>query len=460
MKGELLSLVAIGKERVQSKNHGKPSFKQETQFLHVNAVLQDMRGKTVKAGNYVYPFSIHLPDSLPASMSSSGGRVEAQIQYKIAATFGKTHFDRVFGVTSRPLPPTMVPCFVEPKTEAIKAMGLRTVGSVTFGAMVRDAHVGRGNTLSLAVACRNDSTVDIRRVEFKLIELITLSPKNQVPFQDKTTLLHCEDIALPGLIKGKSTRTAINQRQRSIDFHETNYAAIYDALLHDSNTIEIPVPARSRDTHKGGIIKVEHYLKIKLHTNAFTDNVSIKIPLQIGNASTSTPLPPEAVASGTMVVDSEAVPPPLVPADSYVDRPASPAEIPFVSAVLLDIPPESEVTVAPVVEATATILSPSAPVERDVRQETDEGNDGHRYEEEEDYNEFATPSAPLTEDGPPCLSTLLSEMLTTVNDYTIVQSKINTSKWKEFFESLSPEDFGSIIAHVRQPTRVCDVSQF
>lgn len=210
-------------------------------FLHMNETLHDLREKTVKAGNYIYPFSINLPEAMPSSMTFATNGLQSRIQYKLAAMFGKVRFERDFQVAARPLPPTRVPCFIEPKTEPIKSMGIRTIGSVTFGVMLEDAHIGRGTSLKLAIACRNDSTVDIRRVEIKLVELITLSTKNDA-FTKKLTLLQSKDIELPSLIKSKVTRETMNTRRRSYNLHETNFAAIFEALLSDSNTIQIAVP--------------------------------------------------------------------------------------------------------------------------------------------------------------------------------------------------------------------------
>lgn len=218
----------------------------------------------------------------------------------------------------------------------------------------------------------------------------------------------------------------------------------------------------ARDTYKGGIVQVQHYLKVKLQTELFADNLSAKIPLQIGYAPETThieSLHPGPSAPAEHEIAVEACPstsavdvgaPTIVDSQDFVhvqSRPVPVAstqdEIPFVPAVLIDIPVEEEVVVAPMVEATATIFAASAPVEREVVEEHEDG-----LVVEEDDHEYRAPSAPSSDESPPSLATLLSEMLSSVDDYHLVSTKVRDRRYAEVFASVSPTDFGAIVAHV------------
>ena len=498
MNGETVQLVALGKEQVR---HGKAV--SEMPFLHVNTTLQDLRGKKVKRGTYIYPFRLILPVSLPTSTnvrSSSSGQ-QGQITYKVAAMFGAARYERVFQVASRPLPPVAVPCFIEPKTETIKSMGFRTVGNVTFAVMVHDTHVGRGQELLLALACQNESSVDIGRVRAKLVELVTLQSKHTVQTQ-KNTLMESNDLSLPGLVKNRSSKrnlkvTTTNNTIGSQDGNGVN-AAIYDALVRHENLVSIPIPQTAHDTYDGKIIKVEHYLKISLETSSyFSDNLSAKIPLKIGQPSEESTAvfmqPPEAVVAEAQLAPHRAED----IGDGRDDGLDEVESIPFANAVPLvpleDTTEDPEV-IAPPVVATAHILRATVPIEREddfdanetaveaepepqsERAQTSQEQNPEPVQSEQhpdgslrilregEEDEFAIPSAPLDDsfgsntddDGeteaesnnPVSLGTLLNDMKLSINVYDTVVNKAGEASWQEFYAALTPEDFGSVVGGV------------
>jgi len=118
----------------------------------------------------------------------------------------------------------------------------------------------------------------------------------------------------------------------------------------------------ARDTYDGTVIKVKHRLKVKVQTQYFSDNLSVHIPLQIGNPDDSTP-PIDgatlAALASPVSTDEDLQPPHPMPT-------APQEEIPFVLAVPIDIPADEEITVMPVVEATAFTYGATAPVEFDL----------------------------------------------------------------------------------------------
>lgn len=243
--GGQLKLFASGTERTQTR-HKQKVVTNERNLLQVVANLSDMTNQIVKPGNYSYPFSIDIDSSLPSTMSWGETKHGCRIQYKISAGMGKFTAERSFILASVPIPDAKVPCFIEPKSESIKSMGLLKVpGSVTFGASVNDTHVGRNNEIDVSIACINNTTIDIRSVEIKLVELITFSSK-ETSFDQKLTLLEMKKVEMPGLMTAKTTRASVVTNEQSPEevLMSTNHQ-IYEALTSAENFIRIGIPGVS-----------------------------------------------------------------------------------------------------------------------------------------------------------------------------------------------------------------------
>ena len=76
--------------------------------------------------------------------------------------------------------------------------GLVDQGNITLAARVKDTHIGRGDRIVVSIACRNDSLVDIQRVELKLQEIVAGDVKSSREGnfgEDKTFKENIEHIA-------------------------------------------------------------------------------------------------------------------------------------------------------------------------------------------------------------------------------------------------------------------------
>jgi hypothetical protein len=242
-KGDQVKLFLAGKEKIYTK-HKNRRVTDVRNVIQIGADLADMRNRWVKKGNYSFPFSLDMPETLPSSMSYGDARKSAcRVQYEISAGMGKAKIERFFRVASAPFQDIKVPCFIEPKTERIKSLGFLDVGTVTFGASVNDTQVGRGNEIDVAIACRNNSTVDIRSVEFKLIELVSYSSHDE-SFERKISLREMKHIHMPGLITTKVTRDDVLISQSSRGQNDIN-EQIFEALLSEHNVVKVKIPTVS-----------------------------------------------------------------------------------------------------------------------------------------------------------------------------------------------------------------------
>lgn len=63
-----------------------------------------------------------------------------------------------------------------------------------------------------------------------------------------------------------------------------------------------------------------------------------------------------------------------------------------------------------------------------------------------DFNNLAPVQAPVQ--STPSLQRLLEDMVSTVNDYTLLSQILAQNEWKAVFDDLQPTDFGTVVAHV------------
>jgi hypothetical protein len=435
----------------------------ERQFLSVDFLLHDASKRKLKTGNYEFPFSVMLPDCLPTTTSLNASSSGFQISYEVKVEIGKFQTKKSFSVESAPLASDKVPCMLRPTTHEVRQLGLLKKGSMTFAASVEDTHVGRGGVLEVSLACRNDATVNIQRVQVKIVEL--LHWKTGVDGEDrsateKRVLVDLNDVDLPGLLKSRRDRSEVRDSiKKNSTCSSRDQQDLYEDLLSGYNKILLNIPQGARDTYRGQLVDISHYIKIKLITNSLTDCPFAKIPLKIGFPSVVTPttpvFPPEAARSSNQVwqqppseqarpqqqqqhVTNEVV---ALPEDA-TDQTCY--EIPIVNAILVNedgtyvlsapvhAPPE-----AIVVGGTARILDSTDEGEIDLSRLTPISPPG------------ITPLPPLV----PSLARLMDEVVASVNDYEVISRRLHDPQWKSVFSSLTPNDFGDI---VRRVSRLCE----
>lgn len=291
--------------------------------------------RTIARGVYNLPFEFVLPVSLPSSTQFPAGG----IQYQLRAVIGDLHVDRIFHVVAAPLAPTVVPCICQPTTHELKQAKVLNKGFLSVGACLENSRVGKGQSLKVSVASRNDSSVDIERVRIKLVELIEYKAQGETATL-KNELVEVKDVNLPGLVKARSKELRMSKRRFSQSMNST-YQSILQDLVSGANQFEVAVPKFTRDTYDGSLIKISHYLKITYYTKMTVENASTKVPLVIGTPRHSNVQEPERASNepiATIVTDDPLPPEMLDPSDESTVEVGS--IIPMADAIVLDPPPE------------------------------------------------------------------------------------------------------------------------
>jgi hypothetical protein len=352
---------------------------------------------------------------------------------------------RLFTVASAELPNQVVQVIAEPKAHAIKGIR-KQKGHLLMGAKVVNAQVGRSKNVEVFLACRNDASVDIERVQIRLLEKVRWSaqtykmfgPKNEenIRWKNHTRVLaENADVEVPGLKKKKKTILPEDQSEAIYQ--------IYDALLSGENKISVEVPYASRDTYHGQLIETSHLIEITLFTKALVENPTIEIPIKIGFPPRDTGLPPlapvpaddrhEAFVTAIATVYSTELNHSGISISSLPD-----AETPVAEAIFF-VEEEAETAQSPMVVAPpeAMVLGGRAILLV---------QDSERLLRDTETSELLadTGSIPVL----PSLARLLEEMMASIYDYDIITDKLQDSEWSSLLAAITPDEFGNILAHV------------
>ena len=439
--------------------------------------LREAGTNKIKRGTYSLPFEFDVSSSSPASMQYPDGKrnFDCRIQYSLLAKMGTLELSRIVDIASAPLPNETVPCLVQPTTYQLKSFGVLKKGSITVGASVADSHIGRGQTLKISIASRNDASVNIERVRVKLMELIDYKAQEEGVTR-KVELKKLKDIDLPCLIKARKSRSERRQNDQGgfEDNIEATYQAIYEDLVSRQNQVDLQIPHSARDTYNGKLMTISHYLKVTFFTTSLVENPSAKIPIRIGNPSQrggsqpSVPPAPTATAPIATAVTEEHI----YESRNASDEPEIEVDIPMVNAVLLDqhnntvpqraSPPRSD-------DETIVVGEAAVFLEDDQNDESNSESISHDSGEsdsdESDYpTRMHTNSSDNFENLPsatnemqtttPSLIMLVQEMRDTTNSHDVVCAKMRSPEWLDFFARLTSDEFGIIISKIKMDHQI------
>lgn len=318
------------------------SSRDEQTIARAMTTLRDSGRVKIQRGVYTIPFQFVLPTSLPSSSQfpREGGRsFNGRIEFFLRAQLGDYTVEKSFLVESAPLPSDVVPCMVRPTTYELKRLGVLNKGCLSVGASVENSRIGKGQTLKVNVASRNDTSLDIVRVRLKLVELIQYRAQ-EVEDSIKTDLEKLKDLDLPGVVKEKSSGNNMKRNQKGFEQKvESVYKEIYTDLVSGSSQIELVVPKRSRDSYDGHLMIISHHVEVKFFTKSMIENPQIKIPIVIGNskdAELRIRVPNTPIA--TELVDEDIPEAPDSPCDdeSTITVGTNAADIPMANAVFFE----------------------------------------------------------------------------------------------------------------------------
>jgi hypothetical protein len=350
-------------------------------------------GKRLEPNTYVFPFSVKLPKSLPSSCSyeqkhaSASFTIEYNLELKTKDR-GEFSDKKSFLVTSAHPEDEPAPCVLQPKPVSLEDLGAPGKGRIFMGARVKSTNVSRGQPLVVSLASKNQSTCEIERVEVTLEEEYYWTTDSKGGY-GKTTLV--EELNVGSL---RGLRLSGIRRSESAN-DESIAKKMYRDLRSKHSELTLMIPQTAHESYTGLVVKISHYLKVTLllMTKTGFNHPSIRIPIQI-----------EGDPPSTKREDLQS---------NFSDHVSEKARIRF---------PMS--TASPdqiVLGSNAAML---------------DNDDG-----------LSQSIPPPTDDKISCLE-LIEDMAASLNPYDFLTEKMKDLEWAIFLASLTPLEFGSIIAHV------------
>jgi len=326
-------------------------------LFHEKILLHDFENKRIETGvSLGYPFSIYMPGTVPPSMKFEDEKGSCCVEYFLKAKFcAFGHEDDVDGdeimqleralrvvgapLSSKPHPYTMDPVVIpiesSPSSLFRKLLSLDGDGTglggdafVVLGAKLDNTHVGKGQTIDLAVAGRcvesshrkkgspkTDSS-SLTGLEISLLERIewTTSATQQEENDDQPkqhteyelTVLNVKGAHLTSLIKeaepgeaGTGHPSWMEQIEQLFDqLHQQPPPKVSSLLAaqiqsdlatvgistENASCLQISVPVKTLDSYEGSLVKVTHSLRI-VFVRSVTDSVSeyssVSIPIKV-----------------------------------------------------------------------------------------------------------------------------------------------------------------------------------
>lgn len=379
---------------------------------HVNLQGDDRIGKE-DYHTYIFPFGVLLPKSLPTSRNYQDADGSFGIEYQITVKameesnhHGKVLCQRFFDITSSSREDEFVPCLLQPKPTTPDMLGSSNMedtpkdGKIFLAAQVKNTNVLRGQNLTVSLACRNESTLGLARA------VVTLEEEYYYTVQSfgghgRTNITEINDVKrLPGIRVIGLHASQVETTHLMID-EESIARKMFMDLKTKANILSIPIPEDIKETYSGIVLQISHFLRFSVEpkNSDETEGPSIRIPIHIGSQ------PPERRSSSSVEDDDAAD----LESSAVVKFPSS---IPSAESI--------------VVGRYAGVLSES----------NHDGSLSGRM--------MAIPD----NDEGPCLEVLHDELAATINDYDFIIDKLKDLDWAIFFASLSPREFGGILALV------------
>jgi hypothetical protein len=335
---------------------------------------------------------------------------------------------------------------------------------------VDDCTIRKGEDIILHVSCRNDSGATIQRVQINLFERLTwgTTATNQVDpttgvcsqtatLQQVATIpLHTvKNATLPSL--GKEAKGFFKSTYDSIlGVEQTRFfqREIHRDLMAGNNSLKIPVPEESRISYTGHLIKIEHLIHIRFFTSAFVKNLQLEIPVNVLPSDAPIKAESRPMQSPYCKTCSKTPPAPipticattgLEPCPSATNKPQSPQDLRSDSSGQTSVE-----------ESSIPITSPATPITSDVFVL---GGDAMLVTNRR-YPPALAPSAPpsylddatpLPPPAPVSVPALQREMRSAINSHNVIAGKISEPAWTDFFQALSANALGKIIASVDPP---------
>jgi len=354
-----------------------------------------MAGSTLTEGRYEYPFEFELPESVPASMKCKSEDGECEVEYKMSVEMLTSSGDEKKAKQKHEFKVVSSP---RRNLEKVPALKEPKSEKVNFCCCINKGMMMVGlNVVDTQVEKGQEISFQTGCVNESTVEIVDILAK--VKEKVKWSADHYEAEKGSTLIEESVLHrcgdfASLAKSDGDGDRH-AHFQQILQEITGEKDIVTFPIPSRARDTYSGKLIKVKHELEIVVMTGSCITNPDFDVDLRV-------------VMPHIALTEQEIVVPPMVTENA--------------------VPPDDWADAI-----QAPVATPTAPPV---------------------YGDYTSPG--FTMEYSPSVDSLLQELGSSIDDLKIIQDHTGDSSWKDVFDSLSPVDFGGIVARVdldhNQPT--------
>ena len=496
-----IDVALCGKERSKIVT-GATARKAERTLMVEQKTLRKIQTEEVYTPRWhEFAFELEIPSQMPGSLrceeKSRQQRISyGELQYKIVASLNgpskqqqqrmlsrrrlftsPPSIERKIAIHAAPVPIIVVPYMMQPISREIRTFGVKRNGHILFGASVADTHVGPDETLEVCVACRNYATADIEHVYFRLIETISwkVDETNQTKIVERVLV----DQVASMLIPAPKDLWYRNNILGDIGHEEESFVSLYHELKSRRNPYKVKVPSSNEinDDYAGPLVRCTHHLEIRIKTENHVDDPRVRVPLQLKQYASFKKSPNQltsrVLSALPHVNDATSTP---NHATYLADRPKNDPVRSQIDSLLeenwrsslSDCSKAGASSVTNSHQGSGNVALKSMALDDiQLQPKGDDDNTstrvrpstfraGGRVKEvsvDEDLSSSGIPRDSMSTiasdvSSIPSFQALLDEMLVSVDDFDIVCAKLENQEWIQIFYQLTPEEFGTMIAHV------------
>ena len=135
---------------------------------------------------------------------------------------------------------------------------------MTVGAVVNETVLGRGQTVGVGIAVKNQSSVKVERLYVQINEIVSWSAQGHGA-QLNRELAHAE-VSLQ-MIEGVSELSKDARKARRLDAESMYQTSkeLYETLLSGKQRSDLTFLSDARDSYVGEMLAVRHFVRVVLH---------------------------------------------------------------------------------------------------------------------------------------------------------------------------------------------------
>ncbi|XP_060648503.1 LOW QUALITY PROTEIN: arrestin domain-containing protein 17 [Drosophila nasuta] len=222
-------------------------------------------GVELSPGEHTFIFNVALGRQLPSSFKGSYGSIKYKMRILIQRpwTFNERHTIPFTVVKNMPLPATYRSNPTPLEKQITKTISLFGTRPITMVALLPEDFAVRGEPLRICVTVMNNSTTNVEKLRFNVLQYITYY--SHVPL--RVQKVECIGIA------SKETGSVHKKSERSF---------AHELLMPDT--------AQPTDQEYSGVITISYELRVEAVLRGFFKNLVLNLPFKVYSQDSSTRL--------------------------------------------------------------------------------------------------------------------------------------------------------------------------